>query len=455
MFSSFKQRWYAEGGYLQLQKTAWPLIMSTGSMSVLGFTDRAMLSNWSEKAVAAAMPAGLVHFTLICFFIGLTSYAGTLVSQYTGALRPEKTSSAIWQGIWLSIIGGAMVMATIPLAPWFFNSIGHPAEIVAMEIPYYIIMCLMSIPVLVGSTLSSFWSGRGLPWPVAWVHFLIMGLNIVLDYAFIFGAWGIPEMGIAGAAWASLIAQSIGTAVFIALFLSSKHDQVFQTRSGWRYDADMMKRLLKFGTPSGLQFFLDLVGFSVFMLMMGRLGEVALAASNITIQLELLVFLPLVGIGIAVSIFVGQYQGAGKPHLAEYATLSGLHLAALHSILVMILFLTSTEYVLMPFGLEKYSPTWNLANDLILYVVIYMNFNAVMIIFSSALKGAGDTAWLMKALGIMSFSILALPTFILIEYLDAEVYDLWTLITFYVFCLALAFYLRFRHGFWKGIQVID
>ena len=190
----FRTRWSCEGGYHQFLVIAVPLILSTGAWSVQQFVDRMFLSWYSPDMIAAAMPAGILNFTVMSVFIGITSYTGTFVAQYYGAGRYDRIGPAIWQGVYVSFIGGVLLLCLIPLATPIFTRIGHAPMIIKHEVAYFQILCFGGVPAIASASFSAFFSGRGKPWPVMWVNTATTAFNLILDYALIFGKWGFPEM---------------------------------------------------------------------------------------------------------------------------------------------------------------------------------------------------------------------------------------------------------------------
>jgi MATE family multidrug resistance protein len=290
--SRLSARWKARAGYREFLVIAFPLILSTGAWSVQHFVDRMFLTWYSPESIAASLPSGLVNFSITSLFVGTTSYVSTFVAQYFGAARYERIGPVIWQGLYISILGALIVAAFIPLAGPIFHMVGHQPAVRDLEIVYFRILCLGGLPVIGSAALSGFFSGLGRPWPVMWINCLSTFINLVLDYAMIFGHWGFPEMGMAGAAWATLIGASAGFLIYLAMVLRPSCNRLFRTLSGWRPDRVLFRRLLGYGFPSGVQFLLDMSGFTAFVLLVGRLGTVNLAATNIAFNINTLAFLP-------------------------------------------------------------------------------------------------------------------------------------------------------------------
>ena len=120
-------RWTSTGGYREVLVIAVPLILSTSAWSVQHFVDRMFLSWYSPETLAASMPAGILFFTLMSLFIGTASYVSTFVAQYFGAERYERIGPALWQGVYISLLGGLLLLCLIP----FFN----PSSVWSAMIP--------------------------------------------------------------------------------------------------------------------------------------------------------------------------------------------------------------------------------------------------------------------------------------------------------------------------------
>jgi multidrug resistance protein, MATE family len=459
LFNQINTCWYAQGGYADVLKIAIPLILSTGSWSLLHFIDRMFLTWYSPTAIAAAMPAGILNFTFCSIFIGAGGYVTTFIAQYYGAEKFHRIGPAMWQGIYLAILGGCVLLLTIPVAPWFFNKMGHEPEIVVNEIIYYQVLCYGSFPAILSSVLSGFYSGLGKTWPVMWISLLSAFINIVLDYAFIFGHFGFNEMGIRGAAIATNIAAFSSVCVYLVMIFRPKYNKLYATLNGWMLELKLLLRLLKFGLPNGIQFFLEVAGFTVFIFMLGRLGTIPLAASNIAFSINTIAFMPLIGVGMAISILVGQHLGENNPELAEKSSWSGFKISLVYAFIIMLLYGLVPQIFISPFlhdnNIAFNEEILSIGKILLKFIAIYTLFDALNITFGMAIKGAGDTFFVMLAIVFLSFFTLVLPSYIAINYFNASIYQLWAIASFYVFSLGLTFFLRFKYGKWKSMRVIE
>lgn len=457
LLSFISARWGKEGGYKELLILSFPLILSTSSWTIQHFVDRLFLSRYSVETIAASLPAGMLNSTIINIFAGTTSFVSTFVAQYYGAERLERIGKITWQGIYFSFIGGLVMLSLIPFAHLFFAFAGHPPDIAAYETIYFRILCLGSFPAIASSSIAGFFSGRGYTLPAMWISFLQTAINIVLDYAMIFGKWGFPEMGIAGAAIATIIATFIAFIIYLALFLRS--DALYAVKKNFRFDLPLFKRLLHFGLPNSIQWFSDTAGFSLFLLFVGRLGVIPLAATNIAFNINTIAFMPMIGIGMGVSILVGQNLGKNNSSLAEKSTYSGFHITFLYMGLIALFYILFPDTFIKPFIPRVYTgdftEMYQTAIVLLKFVAFYSIFDTMNIIFASALKGAGDTKYIVKAVTLASVFTLIIPSYVVIVLLKQGIYAAWIIATMYVILLGFIFLFRFLKGSWKKIRVIE
>ena len=396
----FGKRWKDDAGYREFLKIAIPLILSTGAWSVQHFVDRMFLSWYSPEAIAAAMPAGLLNFTIMSFFIGTTSYVSIFVAQYYGATRYHQIGPSLWQGVYISVLGSLALLCFVPFSGSIFSLVGHDPLVQRNEVAYFQILCLGGGPVIASSAMSGFFSGRGKAWPVMWVTVFATLLNLIMDYALIFGKWGFPELGIKGAAIATVLSGIFSLLVYVALVSTRANNKRYHTLKGWKPDKELFLRLVRFGFPSGVQFFLDMAGFTVFILLVGSLGTISLAATNIAFNISTLAFMPTIGSGIAISVLVGQYLGRDRPDLAQRSVYSGFHLTVTYMVGVAAAYMLVPDIFVTPFAFradpEAFAEIYRLSVILLRFVAVYSIFDTMNILFASAIKGAGDTRFVWK-----------------------------------------------------------
>lgn len=447
------------GGYREVLAISLPLVVSMASTTVMLFTDRVFLGNYSIDAIAAAMPAGIANFLFMSFFMGVATYVNVFVAQYIGSGSPDRVGAALWQGIYFCVVAWVALALLYFMAGPMFSAGGHPSEVQRLEVTYFRILTLGAGLGVLGPALSCFYSGRGLTRPVMMVNLCAAMVNIPLDYALINGVWIFPEMGIAGAALATVIAWAVAAGLFAALIFSRGNHRRFATRI-WSFDRELFGRLMKYGLPGGVQFFVDMFAVTFFIFMIGRLGKAELAATNIVFSISTLAFLPMIGFSIGVSTLVGQSIGRGRPEEGGTAAASAAHITLTYMVLAGLAFVLAPQWLMNLFRPpvaehQTFGAVMEAGVILLRFVAVYLVFQGLEIIYSGAIKGAGDTWFVMWTMLILSLGVMVCPVYVGIEYLGAGLYVSWIFITLYVFLLGLVFLLRFRGGKWKSMRVIE
>jgi MATE family multidrug resistance protein len=459
MLNFFKNLWHREGGYRELLVTAFPLILSSASWSVLQFIDRVFLTWYSSEAVAASMPAGILNFTLVSLFIGTAAYSGTFVAQYYGAEKFHKIGETLWHGIYIALIGSLVIFFIGFMSEPIFHIIGHGEDIEKLEAEYFKILCWGSIGPIVSHVFAGFYSGRGQNKPVMWVNFISVGINTLLAYLLIFGKFGFPEMGIKGAAIATVIAGLAPVIIYGYFVFGKSHNVKYKTFSSFKFNKELLGRMLKFGLPSGVHFFIEIAGFTAFLLILGRIGKIELAATNIAFNINTIAFMPMIGIGIAISMLTGQNIGRNRIDIAERLIWQGFQICFTYMALIAMTYFFLPNLYLYAFEVnanpEEFVQIKELAVVLLKFVAAYSLFDTLNLVFASAIKGAGDTRFVMAMGLFLSLFVLVLPSYIALSVLKMGLYDAWLIASIYISILGFSYLIRFLTGKWKTMKVIE
>ena len=445
--------------YRSILRVAWPLIISNSFWNVQLTVDRIFLGNFSTEALAAAIAVSGIFWAPMALLQQTSSYLMTFVAQYFGAKEHDMIGPATWQALYVSVIGGLLFLMLIPLSPLIFTVVGHSAELRAMEIEYFDALSYSALPTAIVAAVSSFFSGLGRTRVILWINFIGMAANALFAYVLIFGNYGFPRLGLAGAGYATSLAGLV-TAVFaLGLLLRNKFEQEFRMISGWRPNLVLIKRFLYFGLPSGLQWALEGLAFSVFLIIVGRMhgGEAALAGSGIVVTVMMLSVLPAMGVAQAVAIQVGQLLGEGKGNEAKDITWGGIHLALAYMMSIGLSFVVVPEFYLAWFHNPSNLALWNevakIVPILLLFVAVFTSFDSLNLVCSFTLKGAGDTRFVSAVALALPWPLMVFPTWIVRDW-DGALYWAWGTASLYAMVQAVIFMRRFQSGKWLTMSVI-
>lgn len=468
--SDRKTRGYA-GSFRELFVVSLPLIISAGSHSLMSVADRVMLAGYSPSlagggealdVIAAVTPASMLHWTICCIPLGTILYANTFISQFDGARKYDQLTAALWQAVWLAVVCGILLTAFVPVSGLLFRFAGHSGNVVAQETAYFNTLCMGSVLLLMSTALGCFFSGRRQTIVVMCVNVISVLINVVLDYGLIFGNGGLPELGITGAAMATLLARGCDILMFVVLIRHSLKRSVLPMRSTWRPSRMLLRKYLRYGVPSGLHYFVDNSAFLIFLLIVGSLSRDDMAATNLAFSVNSLIFIPLLGFGTAVQTLVGHHIGAGLPDAAVRTTWNAVRMGAIWTGVAALLLVWFPQTSLQPFLTFAEAPAASgdsvrvvlpVAVRLLRFVSIYSVFDALAVVFASALRGAGDTLFPMLITMLSSWFVMTLPAWLIARSAGATVQTLWLACTAHIMFLGTAMLLRFLSGKWKTIHL--
>ncbi len=435
------------GGTKELLALALPMIISTACDGVMTFTDRLFLAKLGPEQMNAAMGGAVTFQMMIFFFMGLTGYSTALVAQYFGAGERFNSTKAAFQAILITILAWPLVVLVKPLAISFFYIMELPVSQIGYQIEYLNILAWGGLFGMMRYTLGCYFTGIGKTKIVMTATFAAMIVNVVLDYILIFGKFGFEPMGIKGA----------GIATISGAFLPANRN-MFGVMSSFRFNWPIMKTLIRFGYPAGVELFLNFLAFAIMIALFHGRGDVVATATTIMFNWDLVSFIPLLGIEIAVTSLVGRYMGAGRPQVAHRAALSGIRTGIFYSFVILILFVFIPKALVRVFQPDTFDPIFEeavpLAVSMIRVAALYVLAEAVIVSLVGALRGAGDTVF------TMAVSVLTHWLFVPILYISFNVFNLsvvaaWLILVifFLLFCSILV--IRFQSGKWKSIKVIE
>ncbi|MCP5129590.1 MAG: MATE family efflux transporter [Pseudomonadales bacterium] len=426
------------------------MVVSQGSFAVMVFTDRWFMSEIDAAHIASAMGGGVASFFCISLFMGVITYANALVAQYYGAGTLARCPRVVTQGL-------LMATACIPLlllAGFYggavFSYLGHDPVQVPLERVYFQTLMMASFFNLVKGCLASYFAGIGRTRVVMVADVLSVLLNIPLSWVLIFGKFGMPEMGIAGAAMGTVIATIFGTALFFLFYLSRGHRQQFQVDESFRFDRGIMRRYLRLGVPAGLESFMNMATFNLFLLLFQGYGVAQGAAMAIVFNWDMLSFVPLIGLNISVMSLIGRFVGMRDMGRANQVISSALIVALSYAGTLAVLFLIYRTELIEVFRTPgaEFDAVAELASSMMLGLCTYMLADAVIIVAGATLRGAGDTRWVMiTSISLHWLMIVAQYYVIVVLKLDALVS--WWVFVAMILCIAAAYLSRLVGGRWR------
>lgn len=437
---------------IELLALALPTVAQMASYTAMNFTDTWMLSKLGDVQATASGNASLFGFALISVGFGTMWVVNTLVSQAYGRGDARACGQHLWAGIWLGVVYGLLLLPLIPVASPLFRLMGHEQRLAEFEAQYLGIMLSFTALRLAGAAMGQFLLAVNRPGRTLIAALIGTVANVFANYVLIFGHFGFPELGVAGAAWGTNVGALVELAALI-LFVSESKVRRMYFVTDWRPRWDRLKTLLRVGVPSGLQMIGDVLAWAVFgMWVMAMFGTEAMAANTYLMRYMSMSFLPAFGLSAGVTALVGRYIGRGQPEVSVARAWLGFKITATYMLGCGVVFLLFGEPMI---GLFTDDPdVLRMGATLMIFAAFYQFFDALYIIYSGALRGAGDTfVPALVTAGLCWMMIIVLGGGTAWFFPQFGVAGPWTIATLYGAILGLFMWLRFRAGNWRSIRL--
>lgn len=453
-----------QSGMTQVASMSWPASLTMLNTTVIKFVDGYMVSHVGHVEFGAQYAAGMLAFGPEAMALGLLTVVNTFVSQNFGAGRNRRAGLYAWAGVAIAVCFAALMLPLAGLAGPIFSALNHTAALQAQEAMYFRYMIFGALLTLPARVFEQFFFGIHRSRIVLAVSVLANVVNVAVNYALIFGEFGMPRMGLEGAAIGSLTAWGLQLVVLAAVFLARPMRRKFGTHMVRRLRWRQCKDLIRVGWPAGVQLCNDILCWGLFttILVGSYFGEAHMAATTVAMRYIGLSFMPAVGIGVATTAIVGKCIGEGRPDEARKRAHSALLIAVLYMGACGLAFWL-LRYPMVRFLLAN-SPgdavadlegTVEIAANIMLCAAAFQLLDAVGIVYIGALRGAGDTYWAMVTTIIVSWITIIGGGWLMVHFVpQLESIGPWIAASVYVMILGILMARRFESGAWRKIDLL-
>ncbi len=451
-------RFKKNGDVKDVLVVALPMLLSMSFDTLMTFIDRLFLSKLGPAEMNAALGAGAVQLALTMFFTGMISYTTAMVAQRLGGKRRWDCARAFMQALYVSLMCVPLLYLTIPLGHVAFGMEHLPADQLQYQKTYFNILMFGGVINLVRNVAPCFFSGIGETKIVMKAAFVGMLVNVACNFVLIYGMGPIPALGVAGAAYGTLIGNLVSTVILFAKFFGKSCHRRFRTRYAFAFSWPLTRELLKKGIPSGVEMFLNMSAFQLLILMFHALGPESATASSVMFNWDMVAYVPLMGLEVASTSLVGRYVGAKDGAAASRSTYSGLKLGWGYSLLMGIFFIFLPGILTDIFkpdvaeasaeAIAIFESARPMSIFMLRIATFYIFVEVLLVIYAGALRGAGDTLWVMFACAIMNWCVAGSL------YLVAYVFGLpahlaWIAVVAVYSTAPVLFWLRWKNGKWR------
>lgn len=440
----------------ELMRLALPMIVSQGTFAVMIFTDRYFLSQVDTANMAAALGGGVASFFSFCFFLGVLSYANALAAQYLGAGDIEKCPKVVTQGMVMTVMSAPFLTLITFLVSGIFDVMGHAPAQVELERSYYLILMSGVLVTLAKVCIGSYFAGIGRTRVVMICDVFGLIVNVPLCYAMVFGEFGFPALGIVGAAISTVAASVMSLLLFLMFYFAREHRETFGVMRSFSLDVGILRRFWRLGFPSGLEMFLNVAAFNLFLLMFQSYGIAEAASAAIVFNWDILSIIPMIGLNVGVISLIGRFVGARDMEQANAVISAAFGIALVYSALLALVYISFRFPLVEMFAPPEgdFSAVRELSAFMMIGLSSYMVADALILVAGGVLRGAGDTRWLMIASVSLHWAMLVA------QYLIIRVFELgprvsWITFVALILSIAIVYLLRLWGGRWRDPKALE
>lgn len=432
--------------YREIVRLVWPLALGMINNAVMQFVDRAYLARESMESLEAVLPASILAWIFMCFFQSVVGYSNVFVAQYHGAGDGDGSRACYRAALLIAAVSGLLMLPLWPFGDWILSLTAPSASILSRERAYYDIVILGGFAVYGQMAAASYFTGRGQTRIVFWVNLLGNLLNIALDPFLIFGWCGFPRLGIAGAAYATVFSTVVQMVVLMWAARRQTGNLSVVQSSAFNLQPDLLLRILRFGVPAGLYTVFNMLSFTIFVFVTGGVGDLELAVSNACFTVNYLLIAPIEGFAIGASTLVAQALGRDDPSAARANARRTLYLGVGFVAILSLAVLALNRPLLALFAPEDAAASADFRSlGFVLFVLmtVWQVFDAADVIISGALKGCGDTKFVMWWMLVVAF-LFWLPLVFVVRCFSNTMPALWSTMVVYVLVLCVGAFVRWR-----------
>ena len=433
-------------------RLALPVALENVLHMAVFIVDLIMVGRLGTVPVAAVGLAGALGFIIAMIFTALNVGTTALVARDFGAKQKNEARKVAGQSLLITLVFGITVS---PFIFYFADNIlvlmSAEENVVSLGSQYLKIVLSFFIFRLIILTGSSIFRGAGDTKTPMLITLVMNCVNILFNWLLIFGIWIFPRMEVAGAAWATSIAYTIGASLIFYRLFSRKSILTISFKHIVDINISIIKRVLRISLPATIDASLTQMGYLFFIKIVTMLGTVSLAAHQIAIRIEALSFMPGFALGVATTTIVGQSLGANKPDLARLSMRKNCQIALALMGFFAFIFLVFAKPMASIFHPEQ--DVLALSAYCVMIAALEQPALAIYIVYAGGLRGAGDTFSPMIVTIVGTLCIHLPVAYVFGIVLEWGLAGIWFGAALDWIVRAIAVYILFRKGRWRTIKV--
>lgn len=437
--------------YKRNLRVALPVMLTQLGASLVGFFDSIMVGHYATVDLAAVSFSNAIFFTVMVFamgaLMGITPLVGIQVGEMKQVTENESMvrrniASLFQNGMLFTALLSALMLLLLGGCIPFLDRFGQDPAVVEVARPYYILIVISLVPFLFFSFFKQFLEGLGNTMVAMVITLVMNGLNILLNWVFIYGNWGFEPMGATGAGIGSLISRIGMPLCFWAVMAFHKEWKQYLRMAWERFSWQRIRELARIGFPIGGQTLLETFLFTASFVIIGWISKEALAAHQVANQIADMTFMLALGIGAATTIRVSHQLGEGNIHGVRMASNASVHLVLLMNTIGATLMISLRNYIPMLFTED--AEVIAIASQLIVLAGLFQYADGLQAVGAAMLRGITDVTVPML-IAFVSYILVGLSVGLLCAFpLSMGASGIWIGFIFALALAAICFHIRFN-----------
>lgn len=434
-------------------KLAYPVILGMLGHTLVAFVDNVMVGQLGTAELAAVSLANSFMFIAMSLGIGFSTAITPLVAKADGEGNFENGKLIFKHGLYLCTFISILLFFGVFLAKPILHLMKQPQEVVELAIPYLNLVAASLIPLIIFQSFKQFSDGMSMTKYPMTATLIANIINIILNYIFIFGKFGFPELGIVGAAIGTLVSRIIMLFHLWYLLLQHKKTRAYLLDINFlNLSKNMINKLFNLGFPSAMQMFFEVAIFTAAIWLSGILGKNPQAANQIALNLSSMTFMVAMGLSVVAMIRVGNQMGLNKYAELRRIAFSIFMIAILFAIIFASLFLIFND-LLPKLYLDFDHPSkifdsyevLGIAKNLLLIAAVFQISDTIQVIALGALRGMQDVL-IPTLITFISYWIIGFPiSFYLSMYTEYKSAGIWIGLLAGLTASGVLLFIRFNH----------
>ena len=425
-------------------RLALPVVLSQIGQVTVQLVDVMMVGHVGTAELAASSFANNIFMIGMFFGMGITYGLTPLVGTSFGNSNLKQVVVWLKNGVFTHLIAAVTLMIVMLALYFFLPFMGQPAEVVQLAKPYYLLLCASYLPFMLFFSVKQFFEGVGNTKIAMHITLLSNVINVIVNYVFIFGKLGFPELGLNGAGIGTLVSRIfMPIAFFVFIVRIPRFRRYFIMANLQPIKIKRVVEVLRIGIPVGFQIIVEVIAFALGAIMMGWLGEIPLAAHQVAIGLASFTYMISLGISQANTIRVSHQMGVNNYKALKMAAFASTHLVLVFMLSMGVVFILARYSLPLLFTTDKRVVI--IAAQLLIIAAFFQVFDGLQVVMLSTLRGMADVK-IPMLMAFIAYLFIGIPTsYLLSFYFHAGPQGIWLGYLVGLGSAGVMFYFRFKH----------